>query len=340
MPSVWPSSWQSLSSWLVVWLAASSSHAGRSLLQDSSTGSLEDNFYDSSCPSAEFIVRQLVGKAVASEPRMAGSLLRLHFHDCLVQGCDASLLLESIPGVLEGEQEARPNINSMRGFEVVDDIKEALERQCPDVVSCADILAMAARDSVAVSGGPSYRVLLNRRDSLTDSRSLANQALPGFNFNVSNLIDNFASVGLSEADMVVLSGGHTIGKANCNTFAARLTPNADDPTALEAAYKESLTRQCPAGVASNAFVDLDVATPTLFDNGYYSNLLASRGLLHSDQVLYSTAGTMRSLVERYANSKSAFFADFSTAMIKMGNIAPLVGSTQGEVRARCGFTNS
>lgn len=81
---------------------------------------------------------------------MAGSLLRLHFHDCFVQGCDASLLLKSIPGVLEGEQEAFPNNNSLRGFDVIDDIKAALEQECPGVVSCADVLALAARDSVLV----------------------------------------------------------------------------------------------------------------------------------------------------------------------------------------------
>ncbi|MCO5594468.1 hypothetical protein L7F22_048498 [Adiantum nelumboides] len=191
-----------------------------------------------------------------------------------------------------------------------------------------------------MSDDPSYCVLLGRCDSLTANRSLANEFLPGFNFNVSNLINNFANIGLFEANMVVLSGAHTIDKANCNTFAARLTSNVDDPIALEVNYRECLIRQCPVGATSNAFVDLDGATPTLFENGYYSNLLASRGLLHSDQVLYSTAGPTCSLVERYANSKSALFADFSTSMIKMGNIAPLVGSTQGEVRARYGFTNS
>ncbi|MCO5579278.1 hypothetical protein L7F22_033132 [Adiantum nelumboides] len=316
------------------------SHAGRSLQEISGRGPLQYDFYKSSCRNAESIVRQVVSDAVASEPRMAGSLLRLHFHDCFVQGCDASLLLKSIPGVLEGEQEALPNNNSVRGFEVVDDIKEALEQECRGIVSCADILAMAARDSVAESGGPSYRVLLGRRDSLTASRSLANQMLPGFNSNVSDLVASFANFNLSLTDMVALSGGHTIGKARCSTFAARLTPNADDPTALEPTYRESLAGQCPAGAASNSVVDLDVTSPTDFDKGYYSNLLSSRGLLHSDQVLYSTAGTTRDLVVRYSKTQSAFFADFVVAMIKMGNIAPLTGITQGEVRTHCGFANS
>lgn len=266
---------------------------------------------------------------------MAGSLLRLHFHDCFVQGCDGSLLLKTIPGVLEGEQQVLQNNNSVRGFNVVDEIKAALERQCPGVVSCADILAMAARDSVAVSGGPPYTVLLGRRDSRTASRALAAQNLPFANFSVSELAANFANVGLSTAEMVVLSGGHTFGKARCVTFAPRLTPNPADPAAPSEPFRQYLVRQC----ASNRIVDLDVTTPTLFDRHYYTNLQNKSGVLHTDQILYATPGVTRDLVDCYAANQTAFFIDFVAAMIKMGNITPLTGS-QGEIRRNCGVVNS
>lgn len=67
------------------------------------------------------------------------------------QGCDASVLLDDTAS-LTGEKTAGPNANSLRGFDVIDTIKTQLESLCPKVVSCADILTVAARDSiVAVS---------------------------------------------------------------------------------------------------------------------------------------------------------------------------------------------
>lgn len=65
----------------------------------------------------------------------------------MLQGCDASVLLDD-NATFTGEKTALPNVNSLRGFELIDNIKSLLETLCFKTVSCADILAVAARDAV------------------------------------------------------------------------------------------------------------------------------------------------------------------------------------------------
>jgi peroxidase len=108
---------------------------------------LTPTYYDGSCPSLQSIVRSAMAAAVQQEPRMGASILRLFFHDCFVNGCDASVLLDD-SSTITGEKNAGPNANSLRGFEVIDSIKSQVEAACPGTVSCADILAVAARDGV------------------------------------------------------------------------------------------------------------------------------------------------------------------------------------------------
>jgi len=81
-------------------------------------------------------------------------VIRLNCKLSILQGCDASLLLDDTAN-FQGEKMATPNNGSVRGFEVIDAIKSAVDKVCPGVVSCADILAIAARDSVVSLGGPS-----------------------------------------------------------------------------------------------------------------------------------------------------------------------------------------
>jgi peroxidase len=110
---------------------------------------LRVGYYAETCPDAEAVVRDTMARARAHEARSVASVMRLQFHDCFVNGCDGSVLMDATP-TMAGEKEALSNINSLRSFDVVDEIKEALEERCPGVVSCADIIVMAARDAVAL----------------------------------------------------------------------------------------------------------------------------------------------------------------------------------------------
>ncbi|CAI0401730.1 unnamed protein product [Linum tenue] len=298
---------------------------------------LSTNFYDSTCPTALSTIRSGIRTAVQRERRMAASLIRLHFHDCFVQGCDASILLDDTSS-LTGEKTARPNANSVRGYNVIDDVKSRVESQCPGVVSCADIVAVAARDASEALGGPTWTVNLGRRDSTSASRATAEAGnLPGFNDPLDRLVDLFGTKGLSPRDMVALSGAHTIGQARCATFRGRIYNNGSD---IDANFASTRRRQCPsaAGDGNGNLAPLDLVTPNSFDNNYFRNLVQRRGLLQSDQVLFS-GGSTDGIVDEYSRNPRVFNSDFAAAMVRMGNIEPLTGS-QGQVRRVCTAVNA
>ncbi|KAJ3676635.1 hypothetical protein LUZ60_004047 [Juncus effusus] len=293
---------------------------------------LSTTFYAKSCPNVERIVRSVMAKAVAKEARMGASILRLLFHDCFVQGCDASILLDNAPGI-STEKNAFGNVNSARGFEVIDAIKVQVELQCKATVSCADILALAARDSVNLLGGPNWAMPLGRRDSRTANLAEANN-LPAPFESLSQLASRFAAKGLNARDLTVLSGAHTVGFAICTAFRSRVwggEPNIDPSFAV------SSRQTCPANGGDTILTALTTPNTNRFSNQFYKNLVARRGLLHSDQVLFN-GGATDAFVRKYSTDASAFSRDFAASMVKMGNIGVLTGR-QGEVRLNCRKVN-
>ncbi|KAF8032777.1 hypothetical protein BT93_D1617 [Corymbia citriodora subsp. variegata] len=309
-----------------------------------SSGDLVLGYYQENCPLLEEIVRHSMERAVYRDPRMAASLLRLHFHDCFVMGCDASVLLDSFDGMVS-EKQAVPNLNSLRGFEVIDEIKYNLEEACPYTVSCADILAIVARDAVELRGGPRWEVWLGRRDSLKASFDGANKFIPAPNSSLEALIENFRQQGLDEGDLVALSGSHTMGKARCLSFRQGIyeesTERRYDYFQRYTTFYDTLRSICPETGSDNRLASLDYVTPFFFDNHYFLNILQGRGLLPSDNALINEdhEGVILRHVWTYASDREAFFHAFANSVVKMGNINVLAGS-EGEIRRTCRFINT
>ncbi|KAL3653743.1 hypothetical protein CASFOL_003424 [Castilleja foliolosa] len=305
----------------------------------SSEAQLRVGFYQRSCGLAEFIVKQEVRNAFFRNNGVAAGLVRMHFHDCFVRGCDGSVLLDSTPSN-NAEKDAPPNNPSLRGFEVIDNAKLRLEAVCKGVVSCADIVAFAARDSIEITRGLGYDVPAGRRDGRVslDSETFSN--LPPPSFNVNQLTQSFANKGFTQDEMVTLSGAHTLGRSHCTSFTNRLytfsTNTSQDPT-LDPAYAAQLKRQCPQGSNANLVVPMD-QSPALTDVQYYRDVLSNRGLFTSDQTLLTSPRTRAQVVQN-AQIPFVWGRKFAAAMVKMGNIGVLTGNA-GEIRANCRVINS
>ncbi|KAL3510937.1 hypothetical protein ACH5RR_030338 [Cinchona calisaya] len=317
----------------------------RSICVRASDPPLTLDYYKKTCPTVLEIVRKEMECAVLSDPRNAALILRLHFHDCFVQGCDGSVLLDDTI-TLQGEKKAPNNNHALKGFRIIDKIKNVLESECPAIVSCADILTVAARDAVLLVGGPYWDVPLGRKDSKTAGYELSNTNLATADDGLLSIISKFINQGLSVTDMVALSGAHTIGMARCVNFRDRIYGDFAITSEMNPAsetYLKNLKSMCPPTVGEdNNESAMDYVTPDLFDNSYYQILLRGEGILNSDQELYSSilGVETKKLVQQYAENSIAFFEQFSASMVKLGNITNPETYVDGEVRRNCRFVNT
>ncbi|KAJ6303320.1 hypothetical protein OIU77_017240 [Salix suchowensis] len=284
------------------------------------SGQLQFGFYNGKCRDGngfqrkvEDIVKQKVKEKFSSDTTIVAALLRMQFHDCFVNGCDASILLD----VPNGEKTAPPNL-SVRGYEFIEDIKTEIENTCPGIVSCADIIVMATRDAVVESdikkmGTGWYPVQTGRRDGRVSSAQNVN--LPSPSIPVPQAIAAFSSKKLSTIDMVyLLGGGHSVGVAHCGLFENRLYDfkNTGNP-------------------------DPDPLKSSSVDKSFFEQIRLGNGILEVDQQLAVDSNT-RFPVARIAGSNDFSF-QFGRAMIKLGAVDVKIGR-DGEIRKKCAAVNS
>ncbi|KAF3636796.1 Peroxidase 27 [Capsicum annuum] len=305
---------------------------------------LEMNFYAKSCPKAENIIKDFVQKQVPKAPNTAAAILRMHFHDCFVRGCDGSVLLNFTSSTgNQTEKQANPNL-TLRGFSFIDAVKRLVEAECPGVVSCADIIALVARDAVVVTGGPFWNVPTGRRDGTISNVSEANADIPAPTSNFTRLQQSFAKKGLDLKDLVLLSGAHTIGVSHCSSFSERLYNftgvfGTQDPS-LDSEYADNLkSRKCKSINDNTTIVEMDPGSFKTFDLSYFKLLLKRRGLFQSDAAL-TTRTTTKTFIEQLVDGPlKEFFDEFAKSMEKMGRVEVKTGSA-GEIRKHCAFVNN
>ncbi|KAF8401307.1 hypothetical protein HHK36_012240 [Tetracentron sinense] len=199
----------------------------------------------------------------------------------------------------------------VRKREAIGIVKSMVEVECPRQVSCADLLILAAREAVAMSGGPWIRVPLGRRDSVTTSYELADASLPPSNTGVDGMLHILGEKGMTVEES---EGEH----------AAEMDPG----------FEAFLKLSCPQGslTSNSSFVGNDL-TDFVFDNQYYRDTMGGRGVLKIDAYMAMDPRTAP-IMAHFANNKDDFYQAFISAFVKLSSTGVLTGN-QGVVRKSC-----
>nr|AGX27515.1 POD21 [Populus tomentosa] len=312
-------------------------HSGKSELQF--------NYYAQGCPRAEEIIKEQVIKLYNKHRNTAVSWVRNLFHVCIVKSCDASLLLETVNGI-ESEKASQRSLG-MRNFKYVNTIKAAVESECPVTVSCADIVALSARDGIVMLGGPRVEMKTGRRDSTVSYGAVVEDFIPNHNDSISLVLSRFQSIGVDVEGTVALlasfvlflPGSHSVGRVHCVNLVHRIYPTVDP--SMDPDYAEYLKGRCPPpdpDPQAVLYARNDRETPMILDSYYYKNLLGHKGLLMVDQQLTSDPLTSP-YVEKMAADNGFFHDQVSRAVVLWSENNPLTGN-QGEIRKDCRYVNS
>ncbi|CAK9171009.1 unnamed protein product [Ilex paraguariensis] len=317
------------------------------------------------CKNVEAFVQHQVMLFWNKEKSLTAKLLKLLYSDCMVNGCDASILLDGPQSEKTAPQNAGlgaklPNLG-LTVFDVIDKIKIIIEDRCPGAVSCTDILNLATRDAVHYVKSSTYthtyyhgyKSLLSMlkyyhesiRDGLESKAEWVYYPSPSISWE--SALAFFRSKGLDVQDMATLLGAHTMGKAHCSYILDRLynfnNTGKPDPS-MKKSLLTNLRKQCPPKSKTGqsnplVFLNPDNGPNYKFTNSYYSRVLSHKSVLAVDQqLLYGSSNGTKQLTNQYAGSFEDFGEEFALSISRMGGLKVLTGN-KGEIRRNCRSTN-
>ncbi|KAJ9172664.1 hypothetical protein P3X46_015878 [Hevea brasiliensis] len=232
-------------------------------------------------------------RGLMSSKNCAPIMLRLAWHDAGTY--DAKTKTGGPNGSIRNEKEYKHEANN--GIKIAIDFCEEIKAKHPKI-TYADLYQLAGVVAVEFTGGPTIDFVPGRKDS---TESPEEGRLPDAKQGASHLKVVFSRMGLSDKEIVALSGGHTLGKAH------------KERSGFEGAWTKE---------------------PLKFDNSYFKELLKgnSEGLLKlpTDKALVEDP-KFRSYVELYARDEDAFFTDYAAAHKKLSEL----GFTPHSKAAKC-----
>uniref|UniRef100_A0A803NP41 L-ascorbate peroxidase n=1 Tax=Cannabis sativa TaxID=3483 RepID=A0A803NP41_CANSA len=221
-------------------------------------------------------------RALISAKNCAPIMLRLAWHDAGTY--DAKTKSGGPNGSIRLPEELNHKANTGLKFAV--DHCEQVKSKHP-IITYADLYQLAGVVAVEITGGPTIDFVYGRKDS---NKPVEEGRLPDATQGASHLRDVFYRMCLNDKDIVVLSGGHTLGKAHL------------ERSGFEGAWTKD---------------------PLKFDNSYFKQLLDgnSKGLLKlpTDKVLVEDL-EFRRYVEHYAKNEDAFFEDYAASHKKLSEL--------------------
>lgn len=221
-------------------------------------------------------------RALIASKSCAPIMLRLAWHSAGTY--DKNTKTGGPTGSIRFPEELRHAANA--GLNIAVDLLEPIKQKHPRI-TYADLYQLAGVVAVEVTGGPTIEFIPGRRDSSVVPEE---GRLPDAKQGAQHLRDVFYRMGLTDKDIVVLSGGHTLGKARL------------DRSGFDGAWTKD---------------------PLKFDNSYYTELLKgdSDGLLKlpTDKVLVDDPD-FRPYVELYAQDEEAFFRDYAKSHKKLSEL--------------------